>query len=129
MKLQKDLLVSGRSLELKIRDEFPSQRKFCPFTKDEQKKYHDHHLDQIQEFIKQYAGHWIDEVFTPVVREKSIVLLSEFNNPEKKIAVDLLTEHVHETLDELPVIGRSFSLFTMNGTIRFFLSNERRLVL
>ncbi len=119
----------GRLLQSKIMDQFSKQRIFCPYTKNEQSKFYEIHLAQSQRFISQFSGPWMDEVFTPVIREKSIALISGFEIADRKIAVDILESHIHEFLDETSLKFEPVALPQIDDAITFFLKNEKTLVL
>ncbi len=120
---------SGRKLNLKIMDQFPKQRKFCPYTKEEQSRFHQRQIAKSQKFIRQFPGSWVDEVFTPVIREKSIAFVSEFEEPDRKVAVDILESHIQEFLATMPLMRKSIESSDVTDAITFFMQNEKRFVL
>lgn len=120
---------SSLRFSVKINDQFPNQRKFCPYTKDQQTMFNETQLSRSEKFIKRFSGPWVDEVFTPVVKEQSIGLISEFSDIERKIAVEMLEDHIQETLDELSLKPKQESSFQLREAINLFVKNERSLVL
>jgi len=127
--LRREVALSGRKLQLKTIDQFDNQRKFCPYTKIEQTRFHELQLAQSEKFIQRFSGPWMDEVFTPVIREKAIALVSEFDSSDRKLAVAVLENQVKETLDKLALKSKPPSSPQIRKTVKFFLKNEKRLVL
>jgi len=119
----------GRQLNQIIMDQFPDQRKFCPYTKREQSQFNKIQVARSQRFISQFSGPWIDEVFTPIIRKKSIALVSEFEKPDRKIAAELLEVHINELLGNMSMGVKSIGSAEVLDAINFFMKNEKKLVL
>jgi hypothetical protein len=126
---RREIAKSSLRFSVKINDQFPNQRKFFPYTKNQQTMYNAMQLARSQKFIKRFHGPWIDEIFTPVVNEQSISLISEFSDIERKTAVEMLEVHIKETLDNLSSKPKLESSFQLREAINFFVKNERSLVL
>lgn len=124
-----ELRNSGRRLSMKIMDHFPEQRGFCPYTEEEQSMFNKRHLKKSKKFIRQFTGPWVNEVFTPVIREKSIAFVSEFSFPERQVATDLLESHITGFLGEMSLERKPVASSQVTEAIRGFLENEKQVVL
>ncbi len=71
----------------------------------------------------------MNEVFAPVIREKSIILVSEMPFSTRKVAVDLLESHSHKFLEEMSSELKPVASPQITEAITFFLKNEKQLVL
>ncbi|CAA0103204.1 Uncharacterised protein [BD1-7 clade bacterium] len=120
---------SGRILQENILSQLPKQRKFCPYTKAEQLKFNRQHIKASKKFIGQFPGTWVDEVFTPVVNERCIALISQFDHSDHAIAIDILESHIHEYLNGLQSEALPSSSFDVRGAIKYVVKNEKKLVL
>jgi hypothetical protein len=119
---------SGRSLNRKIIDHFPVQRAFCPFNENEQSKYQKRHLKESKRFIRKFPGSWVNEVFTPVVREKAVAFVSELDSFERNMAVDILEDHICGLLEEGSFAGQPIAYSEVREALTFFLKNEKKIV-
>jgi hypothetical protein len=119
----------ARQFRAELIERFPTQNKFCPYTEEEQSMFHRSHLAKSKEFIKRYPGTWIDYVFTPIIREKNIVFISEFDDTDRKVILDLLESSIHKVVKGPCFEFNEFSSAKIHEAINFFIENERDLVL
>lgn len=122
--LREEIMNSRRKLDLKILDQFPEQRKFYPFSRDEQLKYNDIQRLNSKKFINKFSRDWIDEIFTPVIKDKSVALISEFDVHKRMTALDILASHINECFHDLN-IDRKPTPDQIIDTISHFLRNEK----
>ncbi|WP_432472835.1 hypothetical protein [Amphritea sp. HPY] len=128
-RLRIEIRDAGRALDDKIMQNFPTQHKFCPFSETEQSRFNDRQLKRSQKFIAYAPGAWVDEVFTPVINKKSIVLLSQLDSADRSVAVEMLEHHIHKILRQCSPLNKSISHTTVTDAIAVFLKDETKLVL
>ena len=123
-----DIQKYAKRLDKNIREQFPRQRKFCPFTEQDQLKFNSQQRGSSHQFIKQFPGPWVDDVFNPIVRERSVSLLSEFTPSDLAAAIDLLGTHIDSLLNNLVVHRSELTHTHIANAVRYFLKNEKQLL-
>ena len=126
---KKIVIKTAKKFREEISNAFSKQQKFCPFSIEEQNKFMDLHLAKSQKFIDRFPGNWIDEVFTPTIRDKNITLVSEMNLAEKEISIQILEHHIYEFLNKPCFQLNPTSLDDIKDMINLFLKQEPEIVL
>jgi len=127
--LRQHIIPFARQFRTELLEQFPKQQKFCPYTKDEQSRFCEPQLAKSQKFIKRFPGNWIDSVFTPVIQEKKITFISEFDGNDRKIMLDFIEDSIHEIANEPCFKLDAMSSTKISEAISFFIKNEHDLVL
>lgn len=127
--LRKHFIPYARQFRTEISERFPNQQKFCPYTREEQSRYCKLHLTNSQKFIKRFPGTWMDTIFTPVIRNKTITLISEFESVDRKIVMDILEKNIYKVLNDPCFNLNIISSTKIYEAIKFFKDNERDFLL
>lgn len=125
--IKEEFLKVRRKMDRIIFREFSNQRKFCPFSHEDQEKFTEEHRKQSKHLIEKYPGDWMDEIFTPVIRDYSVAFISEMEAGHQNIITELLEEHIFAFTDKLP--GIKVAKEDVKQAIKNFISNEKQIVM
>jgi hypothetical protein len=118
-----------RNFRAELAERLPKQQAFCPFTPSEQVKFGKKHRANSKVFMERYPGSWIEEVFSPVPREKKIVLMHELEEADRQAALDLLEHTLHKVMNKPVLREMAVSAADIRDVLAHFMKNEASLVL